>query len=105
MTQAVIAEFEQFMGKHGQYYREFYVGIANDPNDRLVNGHGVTNDIPNLYWTTPFPTQTVRAIEKLFLDKGAKGGPGGGDDTTRYIYVYKIIINRVRYGLTLKRVV
>ena len=24
------------MGKHGQYYHEFYVGIASDPNDRLV---------------------------------------------------------------------
>ncbi len=38
--QAVITEFENFMGKHGQYYHEFYVGVAGDPNDRLVNGRG-----------------------------------------------------------------
>jgi|SRR3989344_4072335 len=40
--QTIIAEFDKFMGKHGQYYHEFYVGVATDPNDRLVNGHGVT---------------------------------------------------------------
>ena len=45
---AIITEFENFMGKHGQYYHEFYVGIASDPNDRLVNGHGVTINVPRI---------------------------------------------------------
>lgn len=91
--QEIITEFENFMGKHGQYYHEFYVGIASDPNDRLVNGHGVTINVPNIYWTAPLYTQIVRAIEKHFLDKGAKGGPGGGDNNTCYIYAYKISPN------------
>ena len=48
--QAIITEFENFMGKHGQYYHEFYVGIAGDPNDRLVNGHGVTQSQKVSHW-------------------------------------------------------
>jgi hypothetical protein len=91
--QTIITEFENFMGKYGQYYHEFYVGIARDPSDRLVSGHGVTTDVPNVYWTAPLHTQIVRAIEKHFLDKGTKGGPGGGDSNTCYIYAYKISPN------------
>jgi len=78
------------MSQHGQYYHEFYVGIASNPIDRLNNGHGVTVDMPNIYWTEPLQTQVVRAIEKHFIDKGTKGGPGGGDNDTCYIYAYKI---------------
>ena len=35
----------------------------------------------------------VRAIEKHFIDKGTKGGPGGGDHNTQYIYAYLITPN------------
>lgn len=88
--QKIISEFEAFMVKHGAHYHQFYIGIASDPKDRLINGHNITNDVPNIYWTTPLNTDIVRAIEKYFLEKGCKGGPGGGDDTTRYIYTYLI---------------
>lgn len=78
------------MGRHGQYYSEFYVGIAADPVDRLTNGHGCDASTPHIYWTQPFYSTTVRAIEKFFHDKGAQGAGGGGDFNTCYIYVYKI---------------
>ncbi len=88
--ETIIAEFEKFMGQHGQYYHEFYVGIAADPVDRLTNGHGINEAIPHVYWTQALRTDIVRTIEKYFLGKGVKGGPGGGDDNTCYIYTYKI---------------
>lgn len=88
--QTIINEFEAFMIKHGTYYQQFYVGIATDPNDRLINGHGVDHTVPNLYWNISLDTDIVRAIEKYFLNKGAKGGPGGGDNNTKYIYTYLI---------------
>ena len=88
--QAVITAFEQFAGKHGQFYNEFYIGIANDPVNRLTSGHGIDSSVPHIYWNQPFHTNIVRAIEKYFLGKGAKGGGGGGDNETCYVYMYKI---------------
>lgn len=88
--QQVISTFESFMIKHGTHYHQFYVGITNDPNYRLINGHGVNHTVPHIYWNQALNTETVRAIEKYFLDKGTKGGAGGGDDSTQYIYIYLI---------------
>ncbi len=88
--QQIISDFETFMGKHGSHYHQFYVGIASDLNDRLANGHSVDNTIPCIYSTNPIHTDTVRSIERHFLDKGAKGGQGGGDANTQYIYAYLI---------------
>ncbi len=88
--QQIISEFESFMGKNGTHYHQFYVGIASDPHDRLINGHGINQAIPHIYWKQPLHTDTVRALEKHFIDKGTKGGPGGGDNNTRYIYTYLI---------------
>jgi len=89
--EAIITAFEDFMAQHGHYYSEFYVGIASDPVDRLINGHGCDASTPHIYWTQPLHTTVVRAIENSFLDKGTKGGPGGGGSDTCYIYVYKIM--------------
>ena len=91
--QKIISEFEAFMGKQGKYYHQFYVGIASDPNDRLTNGHNIDNTIPCIWSTSPMHHNDVRAIEKHFIDKGTKGGPGGGDHNTQYIYAYLITPN------------
>lgn len=88
--QQIIKKFEEFMGKYGRLYSQFYVGIASDPEDRLINGHGVSRNIPSIYWNIPINTNAVREIEKYFLDRGCKGGPGGGDNNTNYIYTYLI---------------
>lgn len=88
--QQIISDFEAFIDKHGTSYHQFYVGIASDLNDRLRNGHNLDETIPCIWSTSPLHTSIVRAIEKYFLDKGAKGGPGGGDVDTQYIYAYLI---------------
>lgn len=84
--QQIITEFEKFMGENGQYYHEFYVGIAANLQDRLVNGHKVNNTVPHIYSTDALSTDVVRAIEKFFLSKGVKGGPGVAETTIRSMY-------------------
>jgi hypothetical protein len=93
--QNIINEFEAFMVKHGQRYDQFYVGIATDPEDRLISGHNVTVDVPNIYWNTALDTDIIRAIEKYFLNQGCQGAPGGGDEDTNYIYAYFITNNTI----------
>ncbi len=89
--EVLIPEFETFFGKHGRYYNEFCIGIANDPKHALFTRHGVREFIdPWIHSTNALSSSVVRVMEKLFLDKGAKGGGGGGDNNTCFIYAYRI---------------
>ena len=70
----------------GTAYRKWQIGITNDPNTRLSQ-HGVD---PNDAFITRANTPGVaQRLEKNFLDKGMKGGTGGGSDDSLYIYLFK----------------
>jgi len=88
--QSITNDFEAFMGKNGTKYNQFYVGITSDLNGRLSSGHGIDNTVPCIWSNNPMPSDTIHAIEKFFLNKGTRGGPGGGDNNIRYIYAYLI---------------
>ena len=91
MKEVLVKDFEEFFAKHGRYYSEFYVGIAADPKDTLFNRHSVNEKRDAwIHSNNALLSSTVRDIEQLFLARGAKGGPGGGDSSTRYVYAYKI---------------
>lgn len=87
---SVINEFENHMGQYAQTYGEFYCGIASDPKQRVYNDHNVDSHDPTVMIKSCNSSQTARDIEKYFLDKGCKGGDGGGNWQTTYVYVYKI---------------
>lgn len=74
----------------GKYYSEFYIGITNDPEIRLFSEHHV--DIHEGCWTfhRAIDIEQARAVEKNMLDKGMKGGPGGGTSTSIYVYCYQM---------------
>jgi len=42
-------------------------------------------------WNQALDTNFVRNVEKYFLNKGSRGGSGGGDNNTCYVYTYKIM--------------
>ena len=88
--QQIASAIESHISARGGQYSNWYVGIAADANDRLVNGHNATTaDNDALYWDAGSDT-VARSIEQHFIDKGCKGGDGGGDHRTKYVYVYKI---------------
>ena len=86
----IIREVEAHIAKSGTAYSAWYAGIATDPRARLFSDHNVSED--NGWWIyRDCGTDTSsRRIEDYFLAKGCKGGPGGGDSTTRYFYAYRI---------------
>ncbi len=67
---------------------QWYVGIASDVRERLFIDHKVHEQ--NGQWAhSPADTADIaRSVEKHFLDAGLDGGAGGGDDTTKTVYVY-----------------
>lgn len=74
--------------KEGSGYKNWYCGIASDPNSRLFNDHNVSK---NSWWIhRDAGNETdVRDTENRLLALGFDGGDGGGDYTTKHVYAYR----------------
>jgi hypothetical protein len=86
-------EIETYIRMCGGSFSEWYAGIASDPEDRLFNEHRVQQ---NGYWIYREceNSDTAREIEDYFVNVlGTDGAPGGGDQTTKYVYAYKKTVN------------
>ena len=69
---------------------EYYVGITKNIENRLFGDHNVTKEGHCYIFRNANSASNARIIEKYFLDGGMKGGDGGGDADSKYVYVYKI---------------
>ena len=90
LSNEVITSIEQHMSKYSRYYDEWYVGITNNPERRMFNEHNVYESEDRYICYDCEVHLTARSIEQYFLDKGCKGGHGGGDETSTFVYAYKI---------------
>lgn len=87
----IIKRFDEHLGKSGKrYYSEFYVGISQDAPKRLFEQHHVDKD--NSWWiyATAESHEIARKVEKHYLDLGMRGGPGGGDESSKMVYCYVV---------------
>jgi len=83
--ETVIVEIEEHRKKYK--YTSWTIGITND-NKRRKEEH--KNDGKSLgFWKDwkANSEQIARNVEKYFLEKGMKGGGGGGDNPT-FVYVF-----------------
>lgn len=87
--QEIIQSFQNYIYLNSGIYREWYIGVTADPDQRLFTDHNV--DKQNDKWThAPAENNEVaRSVEKYFLDLGCDGGTGGGDYTSKTAYAYK----------------
>lgn len=71
--------------------RNWYVGIAAKPEERLFEDHNVSKLHGCWIHSDAGDHQTARQIEKEILDEyGTRGGGGGGDYRTKHVYAYRI---------------
>lgn len=83
-------EIKEYIGKWGAPYSSWYVGIAEDPKERLFDDHGVKEKTDAWIFRYAEDVETARRIEKYFVDTlGTDGGTGGGDENTKAVYAYK----------------
>jgi len=75
-----------------QYYKDFYIGITDNIEERLFGYHKVRKQGNWWIYCKGDTEEIARQVEKYYLDKGMKGGPGGGAGSgqTRFIYCYEI---------------
>ena len=89
--QTIVQEINDHLAKSGrQYYSDFYIGITNDVQRRMFDEHNVRRE--NSWWIyrTADSSEIARDVEKYFIDKGMRGGDGGGDDSSTIVYCYAV---------------
>ena len=87
----IIDEIEGHIENRGGAFSSWYVGIAADARDRLFNDHSVEEEADKWIIRKATSSSVARTVEKYFIEeKGTKGGPGGGDENSKFVYAYKI---------------
>ncbi len=87
----IIKDIDEHIKKEGSEYKHWYVGIASIPQNRLFQDHNVSKENGWWIYREAFSDTDARVIENFFLEKkGTRGGPGGGDSSTRFVYAYRI---------------
>lgn len=86
----IITEIDTYIKRFRKPYSDWYVGITADPQKRLFQEHNVDEKNGAWIYETAKTDTVAREIEEFFLDIGANGGPGGGDENTCSIYAYLI---------------
>jgi hypothetical protein len=97
INKTIASDIKDLADEEGNGYKNWYCGIASDPEKRLFKDHTVPRENNRwwIYYDSPLTEQDARDTEKFLLSLGFKGGEGGGDHTTRYIYAYRIIDSTV----------
>ena len=86
---AAVKYLTDYINKHEQpSLKNWYVGIASDVKTRLFNDHNVSEQ-GGIWAHYPADSAAIaRDVEATLLAEGLDGGKGGGDDTTKSVYVY-----------------
>lgn len=84
----IIFNIDSFVAQRGDPYREWYVGISKKPVERLFIQHKVCQDGYCVCLLADSAT-VARDAESHFLNLGMDGGPGGGDEDSKFVYVYR----------------
>jgi hypothetical protein len=88
--QQIMADINAHMQQSGVGNNGWYVGIASSPRDRLFVDHRGDEKNGTWIYRTADSASDARAIEDAYHKAGCRGGPGGGDYTTRAVYAYVI---------------
>jgi len=83
----ILDDFQNFMGRHGGNYKEWYVGTSDDPKNQMFHVHKFKRGDKGLYRQAMSELQAAE-IAEFFTNLGAKGN----DAVTRnaeFVYAYK----------------
>jgi hypothetical protein len=89
MIDHFVSEVKSFILRIGGSYGDWYVGISKNAARRLFGEHRVEHNDPTWIYLDAENAKAARALEMHFLVLGCDGGSGGGDDESRFLYVYR----------------
>ena len=83
----ILNDFQDFMGRHGANYRDWYVGTAADPKQQLFGSHKFKPGDKGLFRQAMSELQAAEVAE-FFTGLGAKGNSSVTRDA-EFVYAYK----------------
>lgn len=87
----IINDINEHLAQSGKkYFSDFYIGITNDVERRLFQEHNVSKDTEWWIYRTANSSDEARRVEQYFQEKGMRGGPSGGDDSSNIVYCYAV---------------
>ena len=84
-----------YINKHGGQYSDWYCGIASDAESRLFDEHRVPRESPWIH-VDCVNDEAARRAEEALLELDCKGGAGGGDEKSIYVYAYLITLTTIQ---------
>jgi hypothetical protein len=73
---------------NGGEYSNWYCGITSDWASRLFDEHKVPPKVHPYIARQCYSDDNARAVENALIELGCDGEPGGGDETSVYVYAY-----------------
>ena len=87
----IIKHFESYISRNGGGYPDWYVGIAEAPKNRLFEDHNVGEKGGKWIYEDAGSRSAAETVEAYFVKtRSTKGGLGGGSDSTKSVYAYRI---------------
>ena len=77
-------------------YNQLYAGITSDIDSRLHGDHNVSKEDDWYSYALADSEEIARQVESYFIGLGMDGKGGGGDSSTKYVYVYHITPSTVQ---------
>lgn len=80
-------DIEEFIGRHGGKYKEWFVGTAADPKTQIFKTHGFKGGDKGLYRQAGSEIQAAEVVE-YFTELGTLGNNAVVRDSD-FVYAYK----------------
>lgn len=87
LIMGLVRNLTNLIESHDPNYKNWYVGITDDIN-RRSSEHNITNEKAG--YVDAISKENAQTIETHLLSLGCRGGTGGGNSLSKYVYVYHI---------------
>lgn len=82
-------EIKSYIDSRHRVYHDWYVGVAENAEERLFEDHGVQRVGDSWIYRKCFTEESARRVEDYFINLGCDGAPGGGNENSVFVYAYK----------------
>lgn len=89
-TGRIIGDIQSFVSRHGEDYRNWYIGITADPLTRLLEEHKIDVNVDQWLCAEAFSNKEANLVLQRFINEFGMTGSCDVDDKGCFIYAYRM---------------